>query len=47
MLWSLLVAIVLVMVIGMYNGLVSLKVQADNAWADTTKRKLKTCFPAL
>jgi LemA protein len=36
MVWALLFAIVLVIVIviAMYNGLVSLKVQADNAWAD-------------
>src|SRR5258707_6413971 len=36
MVWALLIAIVLVMVIliGMYNSLVRLKVQVDNAWAD-------------
>jgi LemA protein len=36
MLWALLIAIVLVIVIviGMYNSLVRLKVQTDNAWAD-------------
>ena len=36
MVWALLIAIVLVMVIliGMYNSLVRLKVQTDNAWAD-------------
>src|SRR5712675_1377305 len=36
MLWALLIAIVLIIVIliGMYNSLVRLKVQTDNAWAD-------------
>ncbi len=36
MIWALLIAIVLVIaiLIGMYNGLVRLKVQTDNAWAD-------------
>src|SRR5712675_788503 len=36
MIWALLIAIVLVIVIliGMYNGLVRLKVTCDNAWAD-------------
>src|SRR6202051_2024883 len=36
MVWALLIAIVLVIVvvIGMYNGLVRLKVQCDNAWSD-------------
>src|ERR1700687_2862212 len=36
MVWALLIAIFLVMVIliGMYNSLVRLKVQTDNAWAD-------------
>jgi LemA protein len=36
MLWALLIAIVLVIVIlvGMYNSLVRLKVQTDNAWSD-------------
>ena len=36
MVWALLIAIVLVIVIliGMYNSLVRLKVQTDNAWAD-------------
>src|SRR5712675_13893 len=36
MIWALLIGIVLVIVIliGMYNGLVRLKVQTDNAWAD-------------
>jgi LemA protein len=29
-----LIVLVIVVVIGMYNGLVRLKVQADNAWAD-------------
>src|SRR5215468_5073888 len=29
-----LIVLVLIFVIGMYNGLVRLKVQADNAWAD-------------
>jgi len=34
--WALLIGLVLVifLVIGMYNGLVRLKVQVDNAWAD-------------
>src|SRR6202030_3487838 len=36
MVWALLIAVVLIIVIliGMYNGLVRLKVQTDNAWAD-------------
>src|SRR5260370_19281115 len=36
MIWALLIGIVLIIVIliGMYNSLVRLKVQTDNAWAD-------------
>jgi len=36
--WIILGVLVLIVffLIGMYNGLVRLKVQCDNAWADTT-----------